>query len=121
MEATDKTLLATEGIMLKYHFSEDEQMEIGKKLAAINAQIEQIEMDKKDAVAQFKAEVEALVAETKLLSSHLNTGYRQERVQCYFRVDPERRVKKYWTKDQNLDTDEPIKVEDLPRGYQFTA
>lgn len=64
-----------ENYQFKYVFSEDELKDKSKQLArAIQSRLE-LEDEKKTAVTEFKAKIEAKVSESNLISNHINNGY----------------------------------------------
>ena len=68
--------------MLRYTFSREELLEIGKKLAEANGRKVQIDSDQKRVVSDFKAQAAKADSEIGSLSQNISSGYDLRMVKC---------------------------------------
>lgn len=77
---------------LKYHFSEDERKEQASELARFVGSKNELEQQKKEAMAQFKADIEKADSQISTLSTHLNQGYIHKNIDCEVTKDFDRKT-----------------------------
>lgn len=68
--------------MLRYTFSREELLEIGKKLAEANFRKVQIDSDQKRVVSDFKVQAAKADSEIGSLSQNISSGYDLRMVKC---------------------------------------
>ena len=93
--------------MLRYTFSREELLEIGKKLAEANGRKVQIDCDQKRVVSDFKAQAAKADSEIGSLSQNISSGYDLRMVKCSVDYNSPCLGKKTITR---LDTFETVEV-----------
>jgi hypothetical protein len=95
---------------LRYLLSPSEKLAYGKQLAEETAMLTQIEGDKANVVAQFKAKSTACDARITELSNALRGGYEIRELECVVILDSPKIGKKSIAR---VDTNEVVEVNDM--------
>lgn len=95
---------------LKYTFTEAELKEKSTQLALECRNLEEVENEKKQVVADFKSKIEGHNATISRLSNHINSGYEYKNVECEVKMNTPKNGKKTTIR---LDTNEKLRVEDM--------
>lgn len=82
-----------------YHFTESEQISLGREQANILTKMEELAARKKEVMAQFKADAEALASQQKLIGRKITSGVESRRVRVIVTLRPDERMKDYWRED----------------------
>lgn len=72
---------------LPYRFTEDEVKGLGRELAQTNAEIEDLERQKKSAAAQIAAQIASKTQRQKSISEKINSGSEYRNVNCVIRYN----------------------------------
>lgn len=72
---------------LRCLLTKDEKIEVGKALAEATNELEEIQDDKAQVVADFKAKITAIEARIAILSTKLRGGYELRDVECVIHFD----------------------------------
>lgn len=67
---------------LRYYFSEEEKKEIADKMATAHNAVNRLEMEKKDAVAQFTSQISSAKKEVSECAQSLSKGYEMRNIEC---------------------------------------
>ena len=97
-------------MFLEYVFTREELEQFGKDLAYDTAEQSELEGNRKMAMSQFKAEIDACVAKANIVAEHIRTGRQMRMVKCDIRYDdPSRGMKSI----VRIDTGEVVKIMDM--------
>jgi len=99
--------LKTKTQYTKYKFTEVEKGEIAKELARSVSRKEELEDQKKAAVAEFKSGIEAEELSIKSDARKLRNGYEMRYIECRAEYDYDRKEIKWY----RLDTGEFVKAD----------
>jgi hypothetical protein len=93
---------------LRVNFTEKELLEIGKKLAEANRELEAAEAEKKGITGTLKAKCDSIASRISLHSGELTNGYTYRQIPCEIRFDSPDRGQKQTVR---LDTGEVIETQ----------
>lgn len=100
----------------KHVFSEDEILQVSRELAKKNRDFASLEDEKKAAMAEYKAKMDAVHSEVNLLSQHVTNGYKHVRILCEVKKNTSRGELIYYS----VDTGELIQRRRMQRDdYQL--
>lgn len=95
---------------LKYTFSEDETRDNAKRLARKNQELAELELKKKQLMADLKAEMDKATADAATLARWVNDEYDFRMVECEVMLDSPREGQKT---TYRIDTGEVVKTEKM--------
>lgn len=94
----------------------DEKNSAGQELGHKQKQLEQVEKDRKDRMAAFKAQSDEIKAQISELSNKVTLGYEYRKFRCARELDFKKKLKIY----RNIEDDEIIDTRALePDDYQL--
>ena len=106
-----------EDVKIQHDLTEDEEIDIGRKLAEIIKKEAEVQQEKKIKMAEFKAEIEALDSQLWDFRDQIANGYRYDDMKCIIQYDFEEK-KKYFCDVNNPEN--ILKVEAMePGDYQL--
>jgi len=100
----------TTELFLEYVFTREELEQFGKDLARDTAKQSELDGNKKMAMSQFKAEIDACAAKANVTADHIRSGREMRMVECEIRYDKPGRGRKSVVR---TDTREIVKVMDM--------
>jgi hypothetical protein len=107
----DKTLQPKRTIeYLRHDFSQEELLEKAQELAGLTREKGSTEDEKKSANSNFKAQIDKIDAQIRIVSNEISNGYRHQNVDCEIHFNfPNSGMKTIFRKD----TGETVKVESM--------
>lgn len=107
---------------LLYQFTESELKKIGQEMAFTVGELEDLEQEKKDAMAGFKDRMEALSTRIKDAAHKINTGQEQRLIDCEVRKDFARNVVETFRLDTyGLVEERALTLEERQQELEFQA
>jgi len=97
-------------MFLEYVFTREEIEQFGKDLARDTAKQSELDGNKKMAMSQFKAEIDACAAKANVTAEHIRTGRDMRMVECEIRYNDPGTGQKSVVR---TDTGEVVKVGDM--------
>jgi hypothetical protein len=94
MEKKQKDII--EEIPAPYYFTDNEKLNIGKKMAETYQNLASLEDEKKQVTSQYKAKEEAMRADANLLQIKIIQGYETRQTRCKVSFDPKAGKKFYY-------------------------
>jgi hypothetical protein len=106
-----QTVTKNTSFYIDYKFTDQELMEKGKELAKASQQKDALELKKKEVTSQITAEIAGKNAEINIITSKINNGYENRKVEGQIEYDFEEN-KKYFIHDGKVHRTERMTEED---------
>jgi len=101
--------LKTTSKYIKHDFTENEKKEIAGEMAQKMVELNELEVKKKDVMAQIKSEISSVESSIQILSGHYHSGFEMKSVKCKVKEDLETKTISYI----RIDTNECIEKRDM--------
>lgn len=103
----------------KYNFDDSELKEISQKTAIVVKEMEDVETEKKNAVADFNEQLKTMETELRKLAHHTREKSEIREFECYVERHLDRQMKEYyWIVDGRFVKQEPMTAEEVARMRQ---